>query len=82
MFCNNFFIADVNVAFQQAMIKIGVEHEELTKQFKLTVTAPPSEMDKMPYLNRRKMQSWKFVGMKHTVSWPLHIIFTPTALNT
>ena len=63
------------------MIKIGIEHEELAKQFKLTVTVPQSEMDKMPYLTKMKMQSWKFVAMIHTVSWPLHIVFTPTALN-
>ena len=74
-------VADVNVAFQQAMMKIGIDHEELTKQFKLVVNAPLSELGKVSAISRRKSCSWKHIGMTHAVSWPLHVVFTPTALK-
>lgn len=74
-------VADVNIAFQQAMMKIGIDHEELTKQFNLTVNTPLSELGKVPAISRRKTSSWKYIGMTHTVSWPLHVVFTPTALK-
>jgi hypothetical protein len=63
------------------MIKIAMEHEELTKQFQLTVITPATELGKAPAISRRKMSAWKYIGMVHTVSWPLHVVFTPAALE-
>jgi gamma-tubulin complex component 4 len=74
-------VTDVNVALRQAMIKIAMEHEELTKQFQLTVITPATELGKAPAISRRKMSAWKYIGMVHTVSWPLHVVFTPAALE-
>ena len=66
----------MNVAFRQAMIKIGMDHEELARQFELTLSLPLTELS-----SKSKLNSWKHVGMSHTVSWPLHVIFTPSSLE-
>ena len=75
------YITDVNVAFRQAMIKIGMDHEELAKQFELIVTTPTSELGKAPARSKRKTSAWRYIGLAHTVSWPLHVVFTPAALE-
>lgn len=66
---------DVNVAFQQAMLKVGIDDEELMKQFKLTVTKPPSQP------GRTGINAWLYLGLSHSVNWPLHILFTPAILE-
>lgn len=62
------------------MIKISMDYEEFTKQFQLTVIAPSSELHKV-LVKSKKTNAWKYIGMTHTVSWPLHVIFTPAALE-
>lgn len=79
--CASSIDADINVAFRQAMIKISMDYEEFTKQFQLTVTAPSSELHKVLLKSRKKANAWKYIGMTHTVSWPLHVVFTPAALE-
>ena len=74
-------VTDVNVALRQAMIKIAMDHEELTKQFQLTVITPHAELGKAPAKSRRKISAWRHIGMVHTVSWPLHVVFTPASLE-
>ena len=63
---------DVNIAFQQAMLKVGMDNEDLMKQFKLVVTLPP---------HKGGGAAWNFLGLTQTVEWPLHILFTPTMLE-
>ena len=72
---------DVNVAFQQAMIKVAMDHEELTKLFQLTVVSAAADRGKGSFKARKRQSAWKYVGMVHTVSWPLHVVFTPAALE-
>lgn len=62
----------MNVAFQQAMLKVSIDKEELMKQFRLTLPEgkPPSGVE-----------AWQLLGMTHTVEWPLHILFTPLLLD-
>ena len=60
------------------MIKVAMDHEELTKQFQLTLS--PISVDP-PARLKKKSSSWKDIGMAHSVSWPLHVVFTPSALE-
>ena len=62
------------------MIKIGLEREDVMKQFQLIVTVPVPELGKSSVKLKKKISSWKYLGMTHTVSWPLHVVFTPSAL--
>ena len=85
----------MNIAFQQAMLKIGLDNEDLMKQFKLTVVAPQPKRRGPPLpLSRAKEQQqqgpspaetkkpgWSSLGLTHTVEWPLHILFTPAMLE-
>lgn len=72
-----FVVADVNVAYRQAMIKVAMNHEELSKNFQLTLNFPTGELGS----SKKKQSSWRFLGMTHTVAWPLHVVFTPAALE-
>lgn len=64
------------------MVKIGIENEDLMKQFKLTVTLPQQEDKKLWSTTKRKGEgAWNHLGLSHSVSWPLHILFTPTILE-
>ena len=71
----------MNVAFRQAMIKVAMDHEDLTKQFQLTVTGPTTEFGREPRKSIRKLSAWKSIGMGHNVSWPLQVVFTTAALE-
>ena len=67
-------------------MKIGMENEDLMKQFKLTVTLPQQEDKKLqgssrPTTKRKGEGAWNHLGLSHSVSWPLHILFTPTILE-
>ena len=67
-------------------MKIGMENEDLMKQFKLTVTLPQREDKKLlgssrPTTKRKGESAWNHLGLSHSVSWPLHILFTPTILE-
>ena len=78
------YSTDVNVAFQQAMVKVGIENEDLMKQFKLTVTLPQQE-ERRPQgpgpATKKGEGAWKHLNLAHSVSWPLHILFTPAILE-
>jgi gamma-tubulin complex component 4 len=69
---------DINVAFRQAMIKVAMDHEELAKQFELTLSLPPVQSSGV---KSEMTNSWKYVGMSHKVSWPLHVVLTPATLE-
>ncbi len=72
--------SDVNVAFQQAMLKVNIEKEELMKQFQLTLPqtrAPRGDGGR----GEGVKEAWQLLGMSHTVEWPLHILFTPLILE-
>ena len=78
----------MNIAFQQAMLKIGLDNEDLMKQFKLTVVAPlqrrgilRAKDQQGPSPAETKKPGWSSLGLTHTVEWPLHILFTPTILE-
>jgi len=66
------------------MVKVGMENEDLMKQFKLTVTLPQQEerRPKGPGPTTKKGEgAWKHLNLAHSVSWPLHILFTPAILE-
>ena len=71
----------MNIAFRQAMIQVAMDHEELTKQFQLTLSLSPSDPGAAQIKLNKKSNSWKNVGMSHSVSWPLHVVFTPSTLD-
>ena len=62
------------------MIKVAMDHEGLAKQFELTLSLPSAQTSGVS-LKSKMPNSWKYVGMTHTVSWPLHIVFTPATLE-
>ena len=82
---------DVNVAFQQAMLKVGMESEDLPRQFTLTVDepCPLSDARRPPgggamggeEVEPAGLNAWSLLGLSHTVNWPLHILFTPAVLE-
>ena len=69
------------------MLKIGLDNEDLMKQFKLTVVAPQrrrggsKETRQGPSPPETKKPGWTSLGLTHTVEWPLHIVFTPAILE-
>ena len=63
------------------MIKIAMDHEKIMKSFELTVIVPAAELGKILTKSRKKQSAWKYIGMAYTVAWPLHVVFTPTALE-
>lgn len=71
---------DVNIAFAQAMTKIGIENEELLHHFKLTL---PTVEQKRPFSSQLKKEdkAWNHLGLSYTPKWPLHVLFTPTVLE-
>ena len=65
-------------------MKVGMENEDLMKQFTLAVTLPQQEERRPPGsgLSAKKGESaWKHLNLAHSVSWPLHILFTPAILE-
>ena len=77
---------DVNVAFQQAMLKVGIENDDLMKQFQLTLPERKGSLTQAaksgPMRGGAKGKgAWDLLGMTHTVEWPLHILFTPVILD-
>ncbi len=77
----------MNVAFQQAMLKVGIDNEDLMRQFRLTVSAPPPTKKlafvppTAPKGDGAMVGAWSHLGLAHTVSWPLHILLTPAILE-
>ncbi len=72
--------SDMNIAFQQAMLKVGIEKEELMKQFQLTLPQTKAVRGGSGRDQGGK-EAWQLLGMSHTVEWPLHILFTPLVLE-
>lgn len=70
-------------------MKIGLDNEDLMKQFKLTVVAPQPRRGPLlkvkeqqgPSPAETKKPGWSSLGLSHTVEWPLHILFTPAMLD-
>lgn len=80
----------MNIAFQQAMLKIGMENDDLMKQFQLTVperkvsltqAAKGGPSGALRGGGAKGKGAWDLLGMSHTVEWPLHILFTPVILD-
>ena len=75
---------DINVAFRQAMTKLGIEDETLLRQFQLTVPPPPDRKGVLPTAQKpeTKIQNgWDQLGLSFKPKWPLHILFTPAVLE-
>ena len=64
------------------MLKVGLDNEDLMKQFKLTVVMPQrGALRTGPSPAETKKPGWSSLGLTHTVEWPLHILFTPAILE-
>jgi len=73
---------DVNVAFQCAARKVMVEDESLMQKFTLTITLPDTKASQAGKGADAGVESgWNCLGMKGSVDWPLHILFTPGVLS-
>ena len=85
---------DVNLAFHQAMTRVGLDVERMGKQFELTVPyCKPRDKERTREKTREKTKdrkessstptasAWDQLSLIHTVQWPLHTLFTPPILN-
>ena len=83
--------ADVNVAFQQAMVRVGMDSEGMTKQFQLMVPftktrgghgeAGRTSKGRTSEGSSPSGSGWDQLTLSHTVKWPLPILFTPIVLS-
>ena len=71
---------DVNVSFQQAMVRVGMDSEKMAKQFQMLVpytkhrgSAPPSTTPPP----EAGVCAWDQLTLAHSMEWPLPILFTP-----
>ena len=74
---------DVNVAFSQAMAKMGFESDILLHNFRFTLPAVKSSK-KQPLTAHQQDQierAWNLLGLSYTPKWPLHVLFTPAVLD-
>ena len=79
-----FIHVDVNVAFRQAMTKLGIEDETLLHQFQLIVPPPPDRKGVLLTAQKPKAKihnSWDQLGLSFKPKWPLHILFTSAVLE-
>ena len=78
MYMTDISSLDVNVAFRQAMTKIGIEDDELLARFHLVL--PQSKEKKgrgMCQPTQRSIDSsWNQLGLSYSPKWPLHLLFT------
>ncbi len=58
---------------------MGIEKEELMKQFQLTL--PQTKAVRGGGRDQGGKEAWQLLGMSYTVDWPLHILFTPLVLE-
>ncbi|KAG7203271.1 hypothetical protein KM043_010365 [Ampulex compressa] len=82
---------DVNLAFQIALRKMHLNDESAMDSFNFTVPVPVeekedtitegddfSEKEREDPISKR---GWGMVVLKYKVVWPLHLLFSPAALN-
>lgn len=75
----------MNVAFQQAMVRVGVDSEGMAKQFQLVV---PYTKQRGAGQERRPEgkatppvgSAWEQLTLSHSMQWPLPILFTAPVL--
>lgn len=77
---------DVNLAFQQAMVRVGVNREKMAKQFELTVPYSKLGGKKKKEASSMKVvgcgaSAWDQLSLCHSTQWPLHTLFTPPILH-
>ncbi|CAK9822093.1 Gamma-tubulin complex component 4 [Anthophora retusa] len=81
---------DINLAFQIALRKMHLNDENAMDSFNFTVPIPAEENDvkiegteftekeREDPIERR---GWGMIILKYKVIWPLHLLFSPSALN-
>lgn len=73
---------DVNACFKQALVKVGIESDNLSKQFVLTMAPATAPVHVGPPAASGDADSpWERLGLCYTVSWPHHLLFTPPVLE-
>ncbi|XP_067216135.1 gamma-tubulin complex component 4 isoform X3 [Linepithema humile] len=82
---------DINFAFQVALRKMHLNDESAIDSFNFTVPVPPSEnkdtdTDATDFSDNEKQdpnekRGWGMITLKYKVVWPLHLLFSPAALN-
>lgn len=79
----NICFIDVNVAFRQALVKMGFESETLLHQFRFTLPAVNKQSKKVlpvPKVDKGE-KAWNLLGLSYKPQWPLHVFFTPVILE-
>ena len=75
------------MAFHQAMIKVGIDSDKMTKLFQLTLPNVKQKGSRTEAAASSKGEvlagksAWDQLSLTHTTEWPLHILFTPAILN-
>jgi gamma-tubulin complex component 4 len=72
---------DVNAAFRQSLVQVGMESEDIMDHFKLSLTPNTSEGGAKRGTDGEGRSGWAALGMVYTPPWPLHILFTTSILE-
>jgi gamma-tubulin complex component 4 len=72
---------DVNTAFRQSLVQVGMESEDIMDHFKLSLTPNTSEGGARRGTDGEGRSGWAALGMVYTPPWPLHILFTTSILE-
>ncbi len=82
----------MNLAFHQAISRVGLDSEKMSKQFELAVPYT-KKRDRERVRDRDKerktkevkesvgVSAWEQLSLSHSCQWPLHTLITPPILN-
>ena len=82
---------DINLAFQIALRKMHLNDENAMDSFNFIVPVPVEENDDVEAESTEftekerkdpiERRGWGMISLKYKVIWPLHLLFSPSALN-
>ncbi|XP_076235225.1 gamma-tubulin complex component 4 [Calliopsis andreniformis] len=82
---------DINLAFQIALRKMHLNDENAMDSFNFIVPVPVEENEDIEIEGAEftekeredpiERRGWGVISLKYKVIWPLHLLFSPTALN-
>ncbi|XP_017762035.1 PREDICTED: gamma-tubulin complex component 4-like [Eufriesea mexicana] len=82
---------DINLAFQMALRKMHLNDENAMDSFNFIVPVPADEsedieVEGMEFTEKERedpieRRGWGMITLKYKVVWPLHLLFSPSALN-